>query len=73
MANNKTGKKTNFIVQGGFGSIVMFAICILELIRRIMVTNLIGDEGNGMFSAAYEIYMLFILFFSGRRRIFKME
>ena len=64
MANNKTGKKTNFIVQGGFGSIVMFVICILELIRRVMVTNLIGDEGNGMFSAAYEIYMLFILFFS---------
>ena len=64
MAKKKLMKKSNFILRGGFVTIALFLVGLLEFTRRIFITNIIGDEGNAYFSCAYEIYFLLAGLFS---------
>ena len=54
-------KKNNFIVQGGILAIAGIIVRILGLLKRIPLTNIIGDEGNGYYGAAYEIYSIILI------------
>jgi len=51
----------SFIVQGGILAIAGIIVRIIGLARRIPLTNIIGDEGNGFYAAAYEIYSIVLL------------
>ncbi len=55
----KTGH--NFIVQGGILAIAGIITRIIGLFYRVPVTNIIGDEGNGYYAAAYQIYNIMLL------------
>ncbi|MCR5626979.1 MAG: polysaccharide biosynthesis protein [Lachnospiraceae bacterium] len=52
---------TNFIVQGGVLGIAGIITRIIGLFYRVPVTNIIGDEGNGYYAAAYQIYSIMLL------------
>ena len=53
--------KTNFIFQGGILAIAGVITRIIGLFYRVPVTNIIGDEGNGYYAAAYQIYNIMLL------------
>ena len=55
-------KKTNdFIKQGSVLAAASILVRIIGLIYRIPMNNIIGDEGNGIYSAAFEIYNILLI------------
>lgn len=60
MAKGK-GKKNNFIVQGGILAFASIISRIIGLVYRIPLTNIIGDEGNGIYSSAFNVYSIILL------------
>lgn len=58
---NVKRKKSNFIVQGGILAIAGIIARIIGLVRRIPLTNIIGDVGNAYYAAAYEIYAIVLI------------
>lgn len=54
-------KGHNFIIQGGILAIAGIITRIIGLFYRVPVTNIIGDEGNGYYAAAYQIYNIMLL------------
>ncbi len=59
MSNQK--KEHNFLVQGTILAVASILCRIIGLVYRIPLTNIIGNEGNGIYSAAYEIYSILLL------------
>lgn len=58
MSNNKT---KNFVIQGSILAIAGVLVRVIGLIYRIPLTRIIGDEGNGYYGTAFEIYNILIL------------
>lgn len=66
MDNHKKKRKRRK-QEGGGGSGTFFACCgalagLLSMIKRIPLTNIIGDNGNAYFSMAFDTYTFFFLF-----------
>lgn len=57
--NKKIGRK--IVAQGGVLAIAGIIARCIGLIRRIPLTNIIGDIGNGYYGAAYEFYAIVLL------------
>ena len=60
MANGRK-RNHNFIVQGGILAVAGVITRMIGLFYRVPVTNIIGDEGNGYYAAAYQIYNIMLL------------
>ncbi len=54
-------KRNNFIVQGTILAVAGLIVRIIGLIYRIPMTNIIGDEGMGYYSFAFEPYSVMLL------------
>lgn len=54
-------KKRNFIVQASILGIAGILVRIIGLLYRAPLTQIIGDEGNGYYSQAYNIYTIILL------------
>jgi stage V sporulation protein B len=54
-------KKSNFIVQGSVLAIAGIISRIIGIARRFPMEHIIGDKGNGYYSAAYEVYTIMLL------------
>lgn len=54
-------KKSNFIVQGSILGIAGILAKILGMARRFPMEHIIGDIGNGYYSAAYEVYSIMLI------------
>lgn len=54
-------KNSNFIMQGTILAVAGLIVRIIGLIYRIPMTNIIGDEGMGYYSFAYEPYSVMLL------------
>ncbi len=52
---------SSFLVQGGILAIAGIIVRILGMVKRIPLTNIIGDVGNGYYGIAYEIYNIILL------------
>ncbi len=61
MPSKKRSKANNFVVQGGILALAGVITRIIGMFYRIPVTNIIGDEGNGYYAAAYQIYNIMLL------------
>lgn len=61
MENQKKRKWNGFILQGGILAFAGIIVRLIGLIRRIPLTNIIGDEGNGYYAAAYEVYAIILM------------
>lgn len=57
----KTAKKDNFILQAGILAAAGIVTRIIGLLYRSPLTAIIGDEGNGYYTAAYNIYTIILL------------
>lgn len=54
-------EKTNFLVQGSILAIAGVLVRIIGIIYRVPVNNIIGETGAAYYSAAYNVYSLFLL------------
>jgi stage V sporulation protein B len=54
-------KKSNFILQGGVLAAAGIISRIIGIARRFPMEHIIGDKGNGYYSAAYEVYTIMLL------------
>ncbi|MBQ0026938.1 MAG: polysaccharide biosynthesis protein, partial [Lachnospiraceae bacterium] len=59
MANKK--KSNNFIIQGSILAIAGLIVRLIGLLYRIPLTNIIGEEGIGVYSTAYSVYDILLL------------
>lgn len=60
---SERGKKVRngIIVQGGILAAAGLIARAIGIVRRIPLTNIIGDVGNGFYAAAYELYAIILL------------
>ena len=56
--NNKSG---NFVRQAGLLAMAGIIVRIIGILYRSPLTGIIGDEGNGYYSSAYNIYTIILL------------
>lgn len=59
MSNNS--KKNGFIMQAGILAMAGIIVRIIGILYRSPLTAIIGDEGNGYYSTAYNIYTIILL------------
>ncbi len=59
--NNKSDRRSNFIVQGGILAITGIISRIIGLVYRIPLQKKIGDSGMGYYSAAFQIYSIMLI------------
>ena len=57
----KSGFTSNFLVQGSILAIAGLIVRIIGLLYRVPLTNIIGEEGIGIYSTAYSIYNILLL------------
>lgn len=59
------GKKgqnhSNFIVQGSILAVASIVVRMIGLVYRIPLTHIIGDDGNGYYGSAFEVYSIILL------------
>ena len=56
------GKKSNsFVMQAGILAMAGIVCRIIGILYRSPLAHVIGDEGNGYYSSAYEIYTIILL------------
>lgn len=73
MSGNKS-KSDNYIKQGSILAFASLLVRIIGMLYRFPMSNIIGEEGNGIYSVAFEIYdvMLIISSYSLPLAISKM-
>lgn len=59
--NGKNGKKDDFLMQGMILAIAMVATKVIGVVYRIPLTNILGDEGNGFYGYAFEVYAMTLM------------
>lgn len=61
METSEKTKTSNIIKQGSVLAVASILVRIIGLIYRIPMANIIGDEGMGIYSAAFEIYNILLI------------
>ena len=54
-------RKTSFVKQAAILAAAGILVRVLGFLYRVPLTNMIGDEGNGIYSAGYYIYTFFLV------------
>lgn len=49
-------KRADFLKQGGILAIASLLVRIIGMVYRIPMSNILGEEGNGIYAVAFEIY-----------------
>ena len=57
----KKNKKDDFLVQGAILAIAAVITKIIGVAYRIPLTNILGDEGNGFYGYAFEVYSIALI------------
>ena len=59
--SKKSSSKTNFLAQGTILVLASFVAKAIGMIYRIPLTHILGDDGNGYYSTANEIYTIILM------------
>ena len=59
--SKKSSSKTNVLAQGTILVIASFVAKAIGMIYRIPLTHILGDDGNGYYSTANEIYTIILM------------
>ena len=57
----KKQKKDDFLMQGMILAIAMVMTKVIGVVYRIPLTNILGDEGNGFYGYAFEVYAMALM------------
>lgn len=55
-------KNADYLKQGGILAMASLIVRIIGMVYRIPMSNILGEEGNGIYAVAFEIYDLILLF-----------
>lgn len=58
---NRKKKKDDFLMQGAILAIAAVITKIIGVVYRVPLTNILGDEGNGFYGYAFEVYSLALI------------
>lgn len=58
---NRKQKKDDFLMQGMILAIAMVTTKVIGVVYRIPLTNILGDEGNGFYGYAFEVYAMALM------------
>lgn len=58
---SQKNKKDGFVMQAGILAMAGIIVRIIGILYRSPLTGIIGDEGNGYYSTAYNIYTIILL------------
>ena len=61
MTNKKGLTSENFLLQGSILAAASIVVRLIGLVYRIPLTGILGDEGNGIYAAAFSIYTILLL------------
>ncbi len=61
MSEQSRKKTSGFVIQAGILALSGIIVRIIGLLYRSPLTSIIGDEGNGYYSYAYNIYAIILL------------
>ena len=67
MENRKSRRKTkgkresNFVVQGSILAVAGIIVRLIGILYRVPMTNIIGDEGMGYYSTAFNVYNIMLI------------
>lgn len=53
--------RSNFLVQGSILALAGVLVRVIGMLYRIPVVNIIGSDGNGIYSAAYNVYNIVLV------------
>lgn len=56
-----TKKKNNYLVQGSILAAASILVRVIGLAYRIPMTNILGSEGNGIYSISFNIYNIVLI------------
>lgn len=57
-----TGKReSNFVVQGSILAVAGIIVRLIGILYRVPMTNIIGDEGMGYYSTAFNVYNIMLI------------
>jgi stage V sporulation protein B len=59
--NTKKEKRSDFLVQGSILAAASIIVRLIGLVYRIPMANILGEEGQGLYSIAYDIYSLALI------------
>lgn len=54
-------KETNFVVQGSILAAAGIIVRLIGILYRVPMTNIIGDEGMGYYSTAFNVYNIILI------------
>ncbi len=54
-------KQDNYIKQGTILAAASLIVRIIGMLYRFPMSNIIGEEGNGLYSVAFEIYDIMLI------------
>ncbi|MDD6073942.1 MAG: polysaccharide biosynthesis protein [Clostridium sp.] len=54
-------KEANFVVQGSILAVAGIIVRLIGMLYRIPMTNIIGDEGMGYYSTAFNVYNIMLI------------
>jgi len=57
----KKEKRTNYLLQGSILAMASIVVRLIGLVYRIPMGNILGEEGQGLYSIAYDIYSLALI------------
>ncbi len=57
----KQKKENNFLVHGGILALASILVRVIGLVYRVLMTNIIGNDGAGYYSTAYSVYAILLL------------
>lgn len=61
MSENNKKKNADFLKQGGILAMASLIVRIIGMVYRIPMSNILGEEGNGIYAVAFEIYDLILI------------
>lgn len=63
MENKQTRRKkeSNFVVQGSILAVAGIIVRLIGILYRVPMTNIIGDEGMGYYSTAFNVYNILLI------------
>lgn len=61
MSTKNETKRADFLKQGGILALASLLVRFIGMIYRIPMSNILGEEGNGIYAVAYEIYDVILI------------
>lgn len=58
---NEKKKNADYLKQGGILAMASLVVRIIGMVYRIPMSNILGEEGNGIYAVAFEIYDLILI------------